>query len=882
MGQSEMDMDQTGSDEPKFVYSFGNGLAEGSGEQKDLLGGKGAGLAEMSLLGIPVPPGFTLTTDVCRAYQVTGGSYPKQLNRQVEAYLTAVETGLGQTFGSKDSPLLFSVRSGAAISMPGMMDTILNLGLNDEIVAAQTSEESGRFYRDCYRRLLTMYGDVVLGVPHSGFYEAVQRALARQGCASDQELTVESLDRLIADMRALIEDSGHSFPQDPREQLWGAIGAVFASWNNSRAKHYRKMQEIPEDLGTGVTVQAMVFGNRGGDCATGVAFTRNPSDGALELYGEYLVNAQGEDVVAGTHTPRPIAPTSGEPGLGAEFPAAFETLEEVCGILERHFRNMQDLEFTIQHGRLFMLQTRAGKRSGPAAVRIAVDMVRERLIDRREAVRRVEPQHLIQMMAPVFDLDERTAAIDAGRLLGHGLAAGPGAASGRIAFTAERAAEMAQNGPVVLVRNETSPEDIVGMHASAGILTTRGGMTSHAAVVARGMGKPCIVGASDLVVDDVARELRVGDLTLEEGAHLSIDGTRGEVLVGELRAKPSEVVETLLGSGEVQPSIAVEAFQTLCTWSDRERRLRVRANADTPEDARIARTLGAEGIGLCRTEHMFFQEDRIGWVRQMILAKDETRRDEALRHLLPMQQSDFEGIFRALAGLPVTIRLLDPPLHEFLPHGQKALEALAKQMGESVEAVADVAASLEETNPMLGHRGCRLGLTHPRVYEMQVEAITRAAAAVARDGLSVRPEIMIPLTGVEEEISRLRTLVVERMNEIQSELGVQIEILVGTMIEVPRAALLANRIAQHSDFFSFGTNDLTQMTYGYSRDDVGRFLPTYLDAGIVPFDPFERLDVDGVGQLVEIAARRGRMARPDLKLGVCGEHGGESPLHRVL
>ncbi len=865
------------SENLKLVYAFGGGRADGSGDQKELLGGKGAGLAEMSLLGIPVPPGFTLTTDVCREFQRSDGSFPDALTTQVEHQLAALESSLGQGFGSTGAPLLVSVRSGAAISMPGMMDTILNLGLNDAIVEAQTAGDAARFYRDCYRRLLTMYGDVVLGVDYSKFHDAVQAAVARDGVEGDQELSVEALDALIGTMREILAGEGHTFPQDPREQLWGAIGAVFRSWDNPRARHYRKLQDIPEDLGTGVTVQAMVFGNRGEDCATGVAFTRDPSTGEHALYGEYLVNAQGEDVVAGTHTPRPIAPSNGDGGLADQFPQAHATLQTVCETLERHFRNMQDLEFTIQHGELFMLQTRAGKRSGPAAVRIAVDMVRERLIDHREALRRVEPQHLVQMMAPVFDREERRRALDEGSLLGMGLAAGPGAASGRIAFTAEKAAEMAGEGPVILVRNETSPEDIVGMHASMGILTTRGGMTSHAAVVARGLGKPCVVGAAELVVDDAAGELRASGQVLREGDQLSIDGTRGEILVGSVETRPSEVVEALvLGNQPEAESAALSAFESLGRWADRERRLRVRANADTPEDAEVARTLGAEGIGLCRTEHMFFHGERIGWVRQMILARDEAQRRSALERLLPMQQSDFEGIFRALSGLPATIRLLDPPLHEFLPHGSRALEALAEQMGQTVEAVADIAAGLEETNPMLGHRGCRLGLTHPEVYEMQVEAIVRAAAAVSSEGIPVRPEIMVPLTGVEEEIAQLRALVDARITALVKELGADLEILIGTMIEVPRAALMASRIARHSDFFSFGTNDLTQMTYGYSRDDVGRFLPRYIEDGIVPYDPFERLDTDGVGQLVEIAARRGRMARPELKLGVCGEHGGEA------
>ena len=873
----------------KCIYSFGDGDAEGSGELAPLLGGKGAGLAEMSLLGIPVPPGFTLTTEVCNHYHENDRQYPEGLAAELDEHLARLEASLDRRFGDPERPLLVSVRSGAQISMPGMMDTILNLGLNRELVAAGSSDDrAAAFWRDCYRRLLTMFGDVVLGLPMAEFDRLQRAAREDAGVEVERSLPIDRFDRLLNDLEAAIEKgSGRPFPQDPKEQLWAAIGAVFDSWQNQRARDYRRLQEIDDDLGTGVTVQAMVFGNRGERCATGVAFTRNPSTGDLELYGEFLVNAQGEDVVAGTHTPQQIQPPpeSDAPGMADLFPGAHEQLEEVCGILERHFRNMQDLEFTVEDDRLYMLQTRAGKRSGPAAVRIAVDMVRERLIDRREALRRVEPQHLVQMMAPRFDIEERRAAVEAGRLLARGLAAGPGAASGRIAFTAERAREMARSGPVLLVRNETSPEDIVGMHASSGILTTRGGMTSHAAVVARGMGKPCVVGAEGLIVDDEARELRSGELSLSEGDELSIEGTRGEVIQGSLLARPSEIVDVLLeNGGDAEASPMVVAFQQVMGWTDRERRLRVRANADTPEDARVATTFGAEGIGLCRTEHMFFAEDRISWVRQMILARRDEKRREALDQLLPMQQHDYEGILRALAGRPVTVRLLDPPLHEFLPHlgddddgkGAQRIESLAEQMGLSINEVRDAVESMVEVNPMLGHRGCRLGITSPEIYEMQVEALIRAACVVRSEGVKVRPEIMIPLAGTELEMERLRARVAAVMERILAELGEEMTIPIGTMIEVPRAALTANRIAQHADFFSFGTNDLTQMTFGYSRDDVGRFLPAYIDAGILPWDPFERLDTEGVGQLVEIACRRGKMARPDLKLGVCGEHGGEA------
>jgi pyruvate,orthophosphate dikinase len=846
----------------------------------------------MSRLGIPVPPGFTLTTEVCRIYNERG--YPDGLERDVDEHLRRLEKQVGQRFGDPDAPLLVSVRSGAPRSMPGMMDTILNLGLTGEIVErwiAQGADE--RFVLDAYRRLLSMYGDVVLGLPHREFEEALAAARRGAGAATDADLAPAALRGVVRGYLALFERHGKPFPQDPRAQLWGAIGAVFESWNNPRAREYRRLEGIPEHLGTAVNVQAMVFGNRGNDCATGVAFTRNPATGERRIFGEYLTNAQGEDVVAGIRTPRPIANEDGSPGLEADFPQACRELGEVCGILERHYRDMQDVEFTIQHDKLYMLQTRSGKRTGPAAVRIAVDMVEERAISRREALERVEPQHLAQMLAPELDGREKARAIAEKRRLAHGLPAGPGAAAGKIAFTAESAAEMAAAGPVLLVRAETSPEDIVGMHASAGILTSRGGMTSHAAVVARGLGKPCIVGAGELDVDDHAGILRVAGQTFRQGDELTIDGSTGEVLAGALSTRPSEVLRALLsgidpceeGRAAPEQSPSVRAFCRLLEWADAERRMRVRTNADTPRDAAVARALGAEGIGLCRTEHMFFAEDRIPWVRRMILAAstpENTERAEALAKLLPMQQKDFEGIFAALAGLPVNIRLLDPPLHEFLPHGEKALQALARQMGVEPAEVAARAHALAEANPMLGHRGCRLGITTPEIYDMQVEAIVRAACVRTREGDRVEAEIMVPLVGTETEIARLRTRIAATVERVLEEEGLgkgnsrdQLHILIGTMIEVPRAALAARQIARHADFFSFGTNDLTQMTYGYSRDDASRFLPRYLELGVLETDPFASLDEEGVGELVRIACERGREARPGLHLGVCGEHGGD-------
>jgi pyruvate,orthophosphate dikinase len=860
----------------KSVYAFGGGSAEGDGSQKVLLGGKGAGLAEMSRLGVPVPPGFTIATGVCTYYQDHDGSYPDGLQSEVAEHLARLETLTGQRFGDERDPLLVSVRSGAPFSMPGMLDTILNLGLSEAAVAAWIERgEDARFVLDAYRRLLTMYGDVVLGVPHEEFEKILGAARETQGAANDAELTRDSL-RGVADAykRLIAERCGKPFPENPQEQLWGAIGAVFASWNNPRAREYRKIEGISAKIGTAVNVQSMVFGNRGNDCATGVAFTRNPATGERRVYGEYLTNAQGEDVVAGIRTPRPIVPEDGEGGLGADFPEAHRQLEAVCEKLERHYRDMQDVEFTIQHGELFMLQTRAGKRTGPAAVRIALEMVEEEgLIDRREALQRVQPSQLAQLLAPDFDADAKRKAVAGGALLAHGLPAGPGAAAGRIALTAEKAAEMAASGPVLLVRAETSPEDIVGMHVAAGILTSRGGMTSHAAVVARGLGKPCIVGAGALEVEQEAGMVRVGDRAFREGEEMSIDGTTGEVIAGALPTRPSEVLRVLLDGAEASPTS--RGFLKLLEWADGERRLAIRANADTPRDARVAGALGAQGIGLCRTEHMFFADERLPWVRQMILADDTETRAAALARLLPMQQQDFEGIFAALPGLPITIRLLDPPLHEFLPHDDKALRGLAKQMGIDAAAVKARAEALAEANPMLGLRGCRLGITFPEIYEMQVAAIVHAACVRAKAGEEVRPEIMVPLVGTEAEMIRLREMISTLVERILKEEGVELEILIGTMIEVPRAALMADKIARHADFFSFGTNDLTQMTYGYSRDDAGRFLPEYVKLGILDNDPFQCVDERGVGQLVRMACERGRETRPDLHLGVCGEHGGD-------
>ncbi len=864
----------------KFAYSFaagasGRGLTEGTKDQKELLGGKGAGLAEMSQLGIPVPPGFTITTEACRAYHQRDGEFPEGLAEQFDGALATLEGLSGKSFGSLERPLLLSVRSGAKYSMPGMMDTILNLGLNEEIVRAQISQGwDARFAWDCYRRLISMYCDVVLGVPHAGFETILSDSRAAASVGSDAELSAVQVEGVCQQFLRYATKHEKTFPFDPREQLWAAVGAVFDSWNIRRARQYRRLHGIPDDLGTAVNVQTMVFGNRGPNCATGVAFTRNPSTGEAKIYGEFLINAQGEDVVAGIRTPLPIVSDSGEEDLKSAFPECFVQLEQVCQLLEDERRDMQDVEFTVEDGVLYMLQTRDGKRSGPAAIRIAAEMVAEGKLDPTLGLARVEPDHLAQVLAPGFDPQEKSRSLADGRGLARGLPAGPGAGSGRIALTAERAAEMAADGPVILVRDETSPEDIVGMHASSGILTARGGMTSHAAVVARGLGKPCVVGAGELRIEPSG--LKAGERQLEEGEWVSIDGSTGEVIAGRMETRPSRVVRALLsGEGEGREDPLVDAFVQVLSWADQVRRMRVRANADTPEDAAAAVALGAEGIGLCRTEHMFFSEERIQLVRRVIIDTDSARRTDALAQLLPAQQGDFEGIFRAMASRPVTIRLLDPPLHEFLPQERETIDQLAAELGVEASAIEGRIEEIREVNPMLGHRGCRLGITSPEIYAMQVEAIARATVRLLQEGASPRPEIMVPLVGTVEEMRSLRSAIEAVLDRVASESGVVLEIPIGTMIEVPRAALVAGKIAEFADFFSFGTNDLTQMTWGYSRDDVSQFLSEYLERGVLSVDPFTELDIEGVGQLVRMAAVSGRESRADLKLGICGEHGGD-------
>jgi len=860
----------------KRVFSFGNGAAEGAGLGKETLGGKGAGLAEMTALGIPVPPGFTIETSVCADF--SRGASLDAIRAEVESALLKLEHETDKRFGDPTNPLLVSVRSGARSSMPGMMDTILNLGLTSRTVQGLAAQSGERFANDCRRRFLEMYSDVVLRVPRHEFEKAMQDVKKTRGVSSDTDLAAEDLAEIVRRGAQIVRQrTGHDFPDDPREQLWGAIAAVFKSWDNERAKTYRKLHHIPDDWGTAVNVQAMVFGNRGETSATGVAFTRDPASGQKKFYGEFLPNAQGEDVVAGIRTPRPLNGDGSGKSLQETMPQAYDELLKVRDRLEKRFRDMQDLEFTIEEGKLYLLQTRNGKRTGFAAVRVATDMVDEGLITPEEAVARVEPEQLVQLLAPIFPPKEKAAAVKEGRLLGHGLPAGPGAACGRIALTAPHAVATAAKGePVVLVREETSPEDIAGMHAAVGILTTRGGATSHAAVVARGMGKTCIVGAGEITVDHANGEVRAGKLKAKEGDWISIDGTAGEVILGKLPTQPSEVLQVLL-QGTIKPeqSAVYQAFRRVLEWADERRRLGVRANADTPTDARVARLFGAEGIGLCRTEHMFFEEKRIVAVREMILAETTDERRSALAKILPMQREDFAGIFREMGERPVTIRLLDPPLHEFLPHDEETMQRTAAELKVPIEKVRERTHALKEANPMLGHRGCRLGITNPEIYEMQVRAIFEAAAQVLNEGVKAQPEIMIPLVGARGEFERLRTVIEAAAKRAIAETGKDIPYKIGTMIEVPRAALRANRIALNCDFFSFGTNDLTQMTYGYSRDDMGTFLPVYIAEGILPEDPFSSLDQYGVGELVAIATRRGREVKPKLKVGVCGEHGGD-------
>jgi len=856
-----------------YVYYFGDGHAVGNAKMKDVLGGKGAGLAEMTNIGVPVPPGFTISTAVCTYFYDHDKTYPPELQKEVADNLAKVEASVGRKFGDRKKPLLVSVRSGARASMPGMMDTILNLGLNDE-TAQGLADSSGdeRFALDSYRRFIQMYSDVVLEIDREHFEHELFALRDRAGVKTDAEIPASGLRELVATYKNIVRERGNrDFPQDVHDQLWGAIGAVFNSWNNQRAITYRKLNNIPDDWGTAVNVQSMVFGNMGDDCATGVAFTRNPSTGERKFFGEFLPNAQGEDVVAGIRTPMPISE------LEKTMPAAYAALVDVYKKLEAHYRDMQDIEFTIQSSKLYLLQTRTGKRTGFAAVKIACDMVDEGLITHREAVERVEAGQITQLLAPVFDAQEKSKALQGGRVLGRGLPAGPGAATGMIAFNAENAVRMAKDGPVILVRIETSPEDIAGMHSAAGILTTRGGLTSHAAVVARGMGRPCVVGAGSLRVDYGKGELRSeGHEPLEEGDWLSIDGSTGEVMGGKLATRESEVVQVLLeGTMKAEDSEVFRNFDRLLKWADEIRTLGIRTNGDTPNDARVARLFGAHGIGLCRTEHMFFAEERILKVREMILARNEAGRRKALDELLPFQQSDFEGIFRELAGMPVTIRLLDPPLHEFLPHTEAQISTVARDMNWGFVELRQKVNQLHETNPMLGHRGCRLGITYPEIYEMQVRAIFQAACVVRNEGVDVHPEVMIPLVGTTKELQITADMVRRVAGDVLKERRVKIDYLVGTMIEIPRAALIADKLGDIAQFFSFGTNDLTQMTFGYSRDDAGTFLPDYVNLKILGRDPFESIDQEGVGQLVRIGTERGRSVNANLKVGVCGEHGGD-------
>ncbi|MBU6425469.1 MAG: pyruvate, phosphate dikinase [Rhodospirillales bacterium] len=844
----------------KWVYNFGAGVNDGNASLRNLLGGKGANLAEMASIDLPVPPGFTITTEVCTAYYENDRNYPAELKAQVDEALARIEKAVERKFGDKEKPLLVSVRSGARVSMPGMMDTVLNLGLNDETVlglAAASGDE--RFAWDSYRRFIQMYGSVVLGVDHHRFEEIIEQVKLDADVTEDTALSPAHWQEVVEGYKKMVqEELNKPFPQNPQDQLWGAIGAVFGSWMNPRANVYRRLHEIPADWGTAVNVQAMVFGNMGNDCATGVCFTRDPSTGLNEFYGEYLVNAQGEDVVAGIRTPRPLSKAYAKPGevsMEEALPEAYKELHKVRETLEKHYKDMQDIEFTVQQNKLYMLQTRSGKRSAAASLRIAVEMANEGLIDKSTAVMRVNPAALDQLLHPTLDPKAEK------KLFSKGLPASPGAASGAVVFSADEAEFRAQKGEaVVLVRIETSPEDIHGMHAAKGILTTRGGMTSHAAVVARGMGRPCVAGAGGISVDYGAQTLSAGGVMLRAGDIITIDGATGEVYVGAVKM--------------IEPQLSGD-FGTLMEWADQVRRLGIRANAETPADADTARKFGAEGIGLSRTEHMFFDAERIGAVRQMIMSRDEAGRRAALAKLLPYQREDFISLFKIMEGLPVTIRLLDPPLHEFLPHGAAEMKEVADALGMDEAAMRERSAELAETNPMLGHRGCRLGISFPEIYEMQARAIFEAAIEVSKTAKAPVPEIMIPLISTKKELDITRAQVEATAKAVFVETGKTIEYSVGTMIELPRAALMAGEIAGAADFFSFGTNDLTQTVFGLSRDDAGKFLPTYVEKAILPKDPFVSIDIEGVGELVRIAAEKGRAVKPKLKLGICGEHGGD-------
>lgn len=865
----------------KYVYFFGGKKAEGRADMKELLGGKGANLAEMVNIGLPVPAGFTITTEVCTYFYKHNKTYPKELEKQVKDALKKVEQIMGAKFGDPENPLLVSVRSGARASMPGMMDTVLNLGLNDETVQGLIKKTNNpRFAYDSYRRFVQMYGDVVLGLKPQKkdeidpFEAIIERKKHERGITQDIELTTDDLKELVEEFKAEIKaKTGHDFPTDPWEQLWGAIGAVFGSWNNERAKAYRKLNNIPEDWGTAVNVQAMVFGNMGEDSLTGVAFTRDPATGENEFYGEYLTNAQGEDVVAGIRTPLPIKT------LKETKPEIYNQLERIRKILEKHYKDMMDIEFTVQQGKLWMLQCRVGKRTGFAAVTMAVDMVNEKLITKEEAIRRIEPDQLNQLLRPIFDHNEKRKAIEEGRLVAKGLNAGPGAATGRVVFSAPDAEEWAKNGEkVILVRIETSPEDIRGMNAAEGILTARGGMTSHAALVARQMGKVCVAGCGDLEIDYTSQQMKIKnkDIVIKQGDYISLDGTTGEVFLGKIETKPSEIIQVLIQKTlDPKDAPVYQKYADLMSWADKLRRLKVRTNADTPEQSKNAIAFGAEGIGLCRTEHMFFEGDRIQAVREMILADTVEGRKAALNKLLPLQRGDFEGIFEVMEGRPVTIRTLDPPLHEFLPHEDKDIQELADRMGMPFEAVKNKIESMKEFNPMLGFRGCRLGISYPEITEMQARAIFEAACNVKKRGIKVFPEIMIPLVGHVNELKLQEKIVRRVAEEVMNEMGEKIEYTIGTMVELPRACVTAHEIAQVAEFFSFGTNDLTQTTFGLSRDDSGKFLPAYVEHDILPRDPFESIDINGVGELMKIGVEKGRSTRPKLKVGICGEHGGE-------
>jgi pyruvate,orthophosphate dikinase len=848
----------------KYVYFFGNGVAEGRGDMKNLLGGKGANLADMTSIGLPVPAGFTITTEVCTEFYKNDRNYPAGLRDEVAEHLGRIEAMMGKKFGDHVNPLLVSVRSGARASMPGMMDTVLNLGLNDQTVQGIIAQSGDpRFAYDAYRRFVQMYADVVMGMHKEELDEIMEQMKEQKGVHLDTELNADDLKQLVSLFKYKVRESlGVEFPNDPQQQLWGAIGAVFGSWMNPRAITYRKLNNIPAEWGTAVNVQSMVFGNMGNDCATGVAFTRDPSTGEDYFYGEYLVNAQGEDVVAGIRTPQPINKAKHKPGdlpaMEDVLPDCYQQLVTIRSILEKHYKDMQDIEFTIEKHKLYMLQTRNGKRTAKAAVKIAVDMVGEGLITEREAVMRVAPEQLDQLLHP--SLDPKAPK----QVIAKGLPASPGAACGAVVFSADEAEEAAKIGlKVILVRVETSPEDIHGMHAAQGILTARGGMTSHAAVVARGMGKCCVAGCGDIKVDYAAQQFTArGGLVVHKGDVITLDGSSGEVIMGQVPT--------------VQPELTGE-FGQLMGWVDGIRRLRVRTNADTPNDSQVARDFGAEGIGLCRTEHMFFEGERIMAVREMILAADLDGRQKALAKILPMQRGDFLGIFRVMKGLPVTIRLLDPPLHEFLPHSDAEIEELSREINVPAATLKAKVESLHEFNPMLGHRGCRLAITFPEIYDMQVRAIMEAACELTKnEGYEIVPEIMIPLVGEVKELAVLRRNAVRVADEVIAEYGVKIKYLIGTMIELPRAALTADEIAKEAEFFSFGTNDLTQTTYGLSRDDAGKFLPFYVEQELYPNDPFVALDQVGVGMLVKMGCEKGRATRPDLKLGICGEHGGEA------